>query len=85
MRVNFDGLRKNGANAYNRLVRELNRHVHGEEMGPGRNHGDQFCTGDIRDSLDDLRACLGTLLALEDDGDMKALEIDLLEFDSEGA
>ncbi len=86
MEVNFDGLRKNGIRAYNALATALNRHVHGEEMGPGRNHGDQFCTGDIRDEMDALRSFVATVGLLEgDQTDVKALEFEpLVEFDPDG-
>lgn len=75
MKVNFDGLRKNGAHAFNSLVRNLNACTNGDSV--------EIDADQIRNQLDDLRACLGTLLALEDDDGMVALEIDLLEFDPE--
>lgn len=86
MDVNFDGLRKNGANAYNRLVKKLNRFVQpdGETFGPGKNYGDTFCTGDISSELDDLRSFFATLICLEGDAtDVKALDIDLKVFNAQ--
>lgn len=86
MEVNFDGLRKNGAAAYNRLVQNLNRYVQpdGETFGPGRVMGDTFCTGDIATELDDLRSFFATLICLEGDAtDVKALDIDLKVFNAQ--
>lgn len=80
MKVNFDGLRKNGAHAYNRLTKVLNRYTIEDEIGRGP-QGDNLTVGDIWDEMSDLRAFIGTLLALEgDETGVKSLEIDLLEF-----
>jgi hypothetical protein len=81
MEVDFNNLRLKTAEAYNRLVKELNRHVHGEEFGPGIDCGDTFCTGDIRDDLDDLRNGIAILLCLYDEKEnIKCIDFDLKIF-----
>ena len=82
MEVNFDHLRITGAKAYNKLCKELNRHVDGEYIrDTGKPHDDVFVTGDIRDEMDALRDMLALLLSLESDAEhIKAIDYDLEVF-----
>lgn len=80
MEVNFDNLRILGAKAFNRLVKELNRHVDGEYIRDrGIPDGDSFVVGDIYDEIRDLRDVLATLLCLES----KEAGIESIEYDLE--
>jgi hypothetical protein len=87
MEVNFDALRRKGATAYNKLVKEFNRRVDGEKISVGMPHGDALHTGDIRDQLNGLHDFIGALLSLESESEgIKAIEdVKLLVFDEEGA
>jgi hypothetical protein len=82
MDVNFDNLRITGARAFNRLVKELNRHVDGEHiMDRGIQEQDQFVVGDIYSEINTLRNVIATLLSLEDkDAGIKHIEYDLNVF-----
>ena len=93
MEINFDKLRERGAVAFNDLVEELNRHVHGEyignkkesRFGEGKDFGDTFCTGDIRDQINRLRDFISAVISLEiKDQLINSIDIDLAVFDEEG-
>ncbi len=76
MKVNLDGLRRSGAFAYNSLVRKLNNATNDGQV--------EIDADDIRVQLRDLCNCIATLIALEGgEDDLKAMEIDLLEFNPE--
>ena len=80
MECDFNNFRKNGVNAYNSLVRELNNRIQsdGETISDSRNFGDPLCVGDIRDQIDSIRNCLATLICLEDNASgIKSLDMEL--------
>lgn len=79
MEVNFDNLRLKAAKSYNRLVKELNRHVDGENiLDHGIDTNDTFVVGDIYDEMNDIRNVIGALLCIEDEKfGIKSIDIDL--------
>ena len=80
MKVDFNNLRKQLAESYNKLIIELNRHIQKdkETFGPGIDYGDTFCVGDIYDEISEIRSCIATLICLYDEKEnIKCIDIDL--------
>lgn len=85
MDVHWDGWRKNGAVAYNRLTRTLNQHIEkdGETMGRDSS-GDPLTVGDIYNEMNALREFIGTALAMFDESKgIKHMDLKLLKFSPE--
>lgn len=76
MTVSMDGLRRQMARSYNSLVYRLNSAI---------KDGDQIEieVDRIQDSLENLRGCIGTLLAMYQEGEFETMDINLDIFNPE--
>ena len=76
MTVSMDGLRRQMARSYNSLAYQLNSAI---------KDGDQIEieVDRIQGSLENLRGCIGTLLAMYQEGEFETMDIDLDIFNPE--
>ena len=76
MSVSMDGLRRQMARSYNSLVYQLNNSIEdGEKI--------EIEIDRIQGSLDNIRGCIGTLLAMYQEGEFDVMDEDLEIFNPE--
>lgn len=76
MTVSMDGLRRQMARSYNSLVYQLNSAIKDEDQI-------EIEIDQIQGSLENLRGCIGTLLAMYQEGEFETMDIDLDIFNPE--